>query len=520
MKFNRLSFAWCAVSVAFAQAAPPVPAPAIPLRIGKVLNSISAGELKGDLSFLASDALAGRYTPSPGLAVAAEFIASKFRAAGLEPGGDHDYFQVAEMVDRHLPKVQSGLKLDTGAQAIEVARASVEVYQATGAANIVHVPLVVFSSADTDLLNKTDVSGKAVMHEQPDFSKMSHEKAIAEYHRMRAFGHAVGLAGAAIEIIVRHSEGGVPEAKLISAAEASQHQTPILTVTNEAVSKWLAQETSGSGGHAFITVDIPAPDDRRVALNNVVGILRGSDPHFKSTCVLLTAHYDHIGTIETATGMASPPKKETTDRIYNGANDDGSGTVSVIEIARALAQLNVHPKRSVVFMTFFGEERGELGSQFYGEHPVFPIAQTVADVNLEQVGRTDSTVGKQVNTASLTGYDYSDVTKYLEKAGLLTGIKVYKDPQASDAYFTQSDNSPLAEQGVPAHSLTVAFDYPDYHGLGDEWQKIDYDNMARVDRMIALAVLNIANDPKAPAWNAQNSKTAPFRKARESQASK
>lgn len=485
-----------------------------------MLNSISAGELKGDLSFLASDALAGRYTPSPGLAVAAEFIASKFRAAGLEPGGDHDYFQVADMVDRRLPKVRSGLKLDTGAQVIDVAPASVKVYQATKAANISHVPLVVFSSADTDILKKTDVSGKAVVHEQPAFSKMPHEKAIAEYHKMRAFGHAVGLSGAAIEIVVRHSDSGVPETKLISAAEAAQHQTPILMLTDEAVSKWLAQAGSSSGGHSFVTVNIPAPDDQHVAFNNVVGILRGSDPQLKSTCVLLTAHYDHIGTVETATGMASPAKKDTADRIYNGANDDGSGTVSVIEIARALAQLKVHPKRSMVFMTFFGEERGELGSQFYGQHPVFPIAKTVADVNLEQVGRTDSTVGKQVNTASLTGYDYSDVTKYLEKAGLLIGIKVYKDPQASDAYFTQSDNSPLAEQGVPAHSLTVAFDYPDYHGLGDEWQKIDYDNMARVDRMIALAVLNIANDPKPPAWNAQNPKTAPFRKAQDSQVSK
>jgi Zn-dependent M28 family amino/carboxypeptidase len=231
--------------------------------------------------------------------------------------------------------------------------------------------------------------------------------------------------------------------------------------------------------------------------------------------VLLTAHYDHIGTLDTAAGMAMPVKNPGNDRIYNGANDDGSGTVSVIEIARAFAKLTPHPKRSILFMTFFGEERGELGSKYYADHPICPLSKTVADINLEQVGRTDSTEGKQVNTASLTGYDYSDVTRYLEKAGALTGIKVYKDPEASDAYFTQSDNAQLAEKGVPAHSLTVAFDYPDYHGLGDEWQKIDYENMARVDRMIALALLNIANAPQPPAWNAQNPKTAPFRQARQ-----
>jgi Zn-dependent M28 family amino/carboxypeptidase len=206
-------------------------------------------------------------------------------------------------------------------------------------------------------------------------------------------------------------------------------------------------------------------------------------------------------------------KPTAGDRIYNGANDDGSGTVSVIEIARALSKMRVHPRRSLVFMTFFGEERGELGSKYYGSHPIFPISKTVADINLEQVGRTDSTEGKQINNATLTGFDYSDVPRYLEQAGRELGIKVYKDPKASDAYFTRSDNDALAQLGVPAHSLTVAFDFPDYHAVGDEWQKIDYDNMARVDRMIALGLLKIANSVQAPRWNAQNPKTAPFRQA-------
>jgi Zn-dependent M28 family amino/carboxypeptidase len=265
-----------------------------------------------------------------------------------------------------------------------------------------------------------------------------------------------------------------------------------------------------------VTVEIPPPADQEVFLKNVIGVLRGSDPRLKDTYVMLTAHYDHIGTRDTATGIASPPKPaEAADRIYNGANDDGSGTASVVEIAWALAQVKPHPKRSIVFMTFFGEELGEIGSKYYGEHPVFPFANTVADINLEQMGRTDSTKGKQLNTASLTGYDYSDVMKYLEKAGKETGVKVYKDAEGSDAYFTRSDNDALAKQGIPAHTLTVAFDYPDYHGLTDEWQKIDYENMARVDRMVALGLLEIADDPKAPQWNMQNPKTTPFRHAQQ-----
>ena len=414
----------------------------------RVLSAITPGELKGDLSFLASDTLAGRYTPSPGLDVAAEFIASKFRAAGLEPGGGADYFQMAEMVDRQLPRIESGLQLDDGSQRIDVPAEAVKIYEASDASRLERAPVAAFPALDSEVLAKANVTGKAVIHEQPELAKLPHEQAIAEYKKMRAFSRAVAASGAAVEIVLQPSGGEAPGARLIPAAQAEKHQVPILLVSSADALKWLrGQGTAAS--KSFVTVDIPSSQDRKALLKNVVGVLRGSDPLLKDTCVLVTAHYDHIGTIETGRGMATPAKKKTDDRIYNGANDDGSGTVSVIEIGRALARLYPHPRRSIVFMTFFGEERGELGSQFYTEHPLFPITKTVADVNLEQVGRTDSTTGKQVNTASLTGYDYSDVTKYVANAGRLLGIRVYKDVQASDAYFTQSDNSPLAEAGRP-----------------------------------------------------------------------
>ena len=206
------------------------------------------------------------------------------------------------------------------------------------------------------------------------------------------------------------------------------------------------------------SVGLPAPDDRKVVLKNVVGILRGSDPVLKDTCVLLTAHYDHIGTADTAGPLAVSQRKDASDRIYNGANDDGSGTVSVIEIARAIARLNPRPRRSIVFMTFFGEELGEIGAKFYAKHPIFSPAKTVADLNLEQLGRTDSTTGQQVANATLTGYEYSDVTKFLQEAGRETGIKIYEDKEASEEYFVRSDNEALAKLGIPAHTIVVAYD--------------------------------------------------------------
>ncbi len=255
--------------------------------------------------------------------------------------------------------------------------------------------------------------------------------------------------------------------------------------------------------NATASVHIAAPHRTPATLRNVIGVLRGSDPALRDTAVLLTAHYDHLGVRADGPG----------DRIYNGANDDGSGTVSVMEVARALARLGKHPRRSIVFMTFFGEEEGLIGSEYYAHHPVWPLAKTIADLNLEQVGRTDSTEGPQISNASLTGFDFSDLTGYVQRAGELTGIKIYKNEKNSDAYFSASDNLSLAETGVPAETLCVAFDYSDYHAVGDETQKIDYENMAKVDRAIALAMFLMADSEQPVHWNEGNPKTAPYIKA-------
>jgi Zn-dependent M28 family amino/carboxypeptidase len=254
-------------------------------------------------------------------------------------------------------------------------------------------------------------------------------------------------------------------------------------------------------GEARITVQIAAPKEKNVKVHNVAGLLRGSDPQLSKTYVLVTAHYDHIGT---------SPASTTGDTIFNGANDDGSGTVSVVEIASALAAAPVRPKRSILFMTFFGEELGLVGSRYYGQHPLVPVAATIADINLEQIGRTDANNGPQVDNATFTGYDFTDVPAIFEAAGRALGVKVYKDDQRSDPFFARSDNQALADQGVPAHTMCVAFEYPDYHGLGDEWPKVDYNNMAKVDRMVALGLLTLASDRPAPKWNEANPKTAKY----------
>ncbi len=267
----------------------------------------------------------------------------------------------------------------------------------------------------------------------------------------------------------------------------------VIVVRSPEVASWYESLPRGATD-ATISVRVPAAAEVPVKVRNVIGLLRGSDPVLRGTYVLVTAHYDHLGM------KASGPGH----RIYNGANDDGSGTVSVIELAAALATLQPRPKRSLVFLTFFGEEEGTLGSLYYARHPVFPIDKTIGDVNLEQVGRTDAPDGTKLAQATFTGFEYSNLPRAFQAAGAATGVRVLSDANDGESFFARSDNAPLADQGIPAHTLAVAFEFPDYHRIGDEWQKIDYENMAKVDRMVALGLILLAENPEPPKWNAGN----------------
>ena len=240
----------------------------------------------------------------------------------------------------------------------------------------------------------------------------------------------------------------------------------------------------------FQSVVVKPEDPNSAKSRNVAGILRGSDPALRDTYVILSAHYDHIGLAQTG-----------DDRVFNGANDDASGTAAVLEAATAMASLHPRPKRSVLFLLFCCEEKGLRGSRYYADHPLVPPAKTIAQLNLEQVGRTDAVEGPHVNTANVTGFDFSSMTQILVDSGKRVGVTVLKDEKASTAYFNRSDNGPLARLGIPAHTLSVTYDFPDYHAVGDEWRKIDYDNMAKVDQTVGIAILRLAQTLTPPKWN-------------------
>jgi len=465
----------------------------LPSTAQQIAARLTPNSLKADVSFLASDALQGRGTPSPGLDVAAEFIAAQFRRAGLEPVGDDGYFQTAsfESVIPNLDGLE--LILETGESSVKADPASI-ILQEPVAVDLNHTPVVKVTLKDPaglDALTPAQVKGNVLLVEFP-------EGGAAGFQVARRIPAVAAKLEAALVVLVRAggrgpSRGPNPGVRLREASAPSS-RIPILVVSDPAI------RAATAAKQATLSVHIAAPTVQPVKLRNVAAVLRGSDPGLKDTYVVITGHYDHLGVRGSGDG----------DRIYNGANDDASGTSSVIEIAAALAELPARPKRSVLFMTLFGEELGGLGSRYYCQHPLVPVAKTVADINLEQLGRTDDTEGPTPLQFNLTGFDYTNIAAIFHMAGEETGIKVVKHAQNSDSFFARSDNAAFADVGIPSTTLSVSYVFPDYHKPGDEWQRLDYDNMAKVDLAVAVGILKIANSDEAPSWNKENPKAARY----------
>ena len=226
------------------------------------------------------------------------------------------------------------------------------------------------------------------------------------------------------------------------------------------------------------------PAERRLGDVNVVGLIRGRDPVLRNEAVVIGAHHDHIGVGRPVDG----------DSIYNGADDDASGVVAVLEIARSLARGD-GPRRTVVFLFSTGEEMGLVGTRWYLRHPAVPLDRTVADLQVEMIGRPDSLVGG-VGRAWLTGYHRSTMGDMLRDAG----NPIVPDPRPEEGFFMRSDNFPFAVEGIPAHTLSSYNMHTDYHRPSDEVDLVDFEHITKVIEAAIQAVELLANGEK-PEWH-------------------
>ncbi len=221
---------------------------------------------------------------------------------------------------------------------------------------------------------------------------------------------------------------------------------------------------------------------------NVVGVIRGSDPAVADEAVVIGAHYDHVGV-----GAPVPDEHGVADSIYNGADDDGSGTVAILEIARELAS-GPAPRRTVVVLLSTAEEQGLLGTFWYIRNPVVPIERTVANLQIEMIGRPDDAVGG-FGRAWLTGYERTTMGDQLAAAG----SPISPDARPEMRFFFRSDNVAFAIEGIPAHTLSSYNLHADYHQPSDEVDKVDFEHMAAVVDAAVEAVRYLADGP-TPEW--------------------
>jgi Zn-dependent M28 family amino/carboxypeptidase len=238
-------------------------------------------------------------------------------------------------------------------------------------------------------------------------------------------------------------------------------------------------DTDNAGNKTFV---------QRVALEsgatwNAIGVLRGSDPGATGEAIMLSAHLDHLGVNEALTG----------DKIFNGADDDASGSVAVLEFARVLGARK-RPRRTVYFVCFGSEEKRGWGSRYFIDHSPVPLTKIVADLTFEMLGRPDPKVA--AGTLWLTGFERSTLGPELARQG----AALVADPHPEQSFFRRSDNYPLALRGVIAHTISSFGLHADYHRPSDEVSKIDFPFMTRSLNSLVKPIEWLANSTFRPAW--------------------
>ena len=501
---------------------------------------ISPERAKSHLSILASDEYEGRETGKKGAWMAAEYIKKQFKSFGLVgpvKDGNDPYFQKIGYASIALTKSV----LSVNNQTKESLKDYYIVPNTVGAngydvkANSVLFAGYGISKDGFDEYAGQDVAGKVVMI----FATGDPTSKAAPTQGRRAPQGPASLQYK-LKYLMEHKAAGVlvinqsvdnlsPQMKdylkngnpYLKTAERMKTMSasaalPTVTIGTAIANQILAaantnlddikKKITDNSQPGTVMVKIPvafsaASAETDVRAENVLGYLEGSDPKLKNEVLVITGHYDHIG-------LNKDPN--AADKVYNGADDDGSGTTGVLLMAEAFSKAKKAgkgPKRSILFMTVVGEEKGLLGSEWYSEHPVFPVANTIADLNTDMIGR----IGEEyLNKPDSANYIYSvgsfklstELGQIAEKMNdTYTKMKLdykYDDPKDPEQIYYRSDHYNFAKLGIPVIFYYDGMLGKDYHGLGDEISKINWDLLAKRAKLsyyIGWELANRANRP-------------------------
>jgi hypothetical protein len=460
--------------------------------------TITSEDVIERVSFLADDALRGRDTPSPGLDTAAAYIAREFARMGLEPGGEAGSWE-----QRYAyPLVARAGEASLTAASGEALRSGVDFASVPGSPAAGEAVEAVLLDVDGNPDAFREADGRvAVLPLAGDPSERSWRIARSSAVRQATsagaratiilLGTAVGPAG-----IERLDQAGAGAGRVLGGVDA---RLPLFYVASAAAARLFpdadlaafAEEAEAGDAEprtaGTVTWSAPARASDEATAPNVIGILRGSDPELAGTYVVFSAHMDHVGVGE--------PDADG-DSIYNGADDDASGTSALIEVAEAFAALDPPPARSVMFIAVSGEEKGLLGSQWFSDHPTVDPESMVANVNIDMIARNapDSIV--------VIGQEYSSLgplVRNVARSNPELGLTVSEDLWPEQRFFFRSDHFNFARHEIPALFFFAGV-HEDYHRPSDEVDLIDADKVARVGRLVFLTGLAVADDGEPPRW--------------------
>ncbi|MEO5509049.1 MAG: M28 family peptidase [Longimicrobiales bacterium] len=465
-------------------------------------NAVTQADVERIETILAHDSMEGRRVGTVGAAKASAFIAAEMQRIGLEPAGDNGtYFQsVAGTVQNNFAS-SSSVIVDGKAL-----RWNVDVTAAPGAVGPkpVNAVQVIFGGVTGDSVNTItaeQANGKLVVllpRASPAVGrgagpspKFAGAAAIATINLDSLDARSIQLISNPLQATSPRTTppraGAPPVAPQPAPAPPAPQAQLRLTRAGATqlfggmpVADLKAGATGGTVTAQLKHAITPQPTWTR----NVIGIIRGSDPKLKAEWVLIDAHYDHLGKQVPAVNG---------DSVFNGADDDASGVVAVLEIARAI-KAGKQPKRSMIFGAMTGEEGGLIGTNYYIAHPFVPMSSLVANMEIEMIGRADS-LSEGRGGAWLTGYERSTMGDMLKA----NGIRIFPDKRPSQNFFSRSDNRAFACMGIPAHTLSTFNLHKDYHRLSDETQFVDFVHMTEVIRSGARAARILA-DGAVPTW--------------------
>jgi hypothetical protein len=493
----------------------------------------SEARLKKDITFLASDECEGRGPTTQGINKAADHIAAEFKKAGLKPGNsDGSYFQpfplpmAAKVLDEPAKLVlkgplgqeialKQGLQFNplalgasgklTGAGVVfagyGITSTSKEVpYNDYDGLDVAGKVVVVLGDApragnrdlpvtfrvQANVFNKLTTAAKnnaaAVLYvSDADTAKTGDDLYDFGYY---ALGRRRGGAGA--EVPVFHVRRSVLQAMLQGSAAVN------LSDLEHDIDRDLKPRSLDLKGWT-VSLDLKMHDDK-IQVKNVIGVLEGSGPLAKET-IVIGAHYDHLGYGGAGGSMAFGAKKMA---IHHGADDNGSGTTSVIELARRFGAIKNREGRRLVFMTYSGEELGLIGSRYYCDHPIFPLADTAAMVNLDMVGRGKMDPDKKTVMVDVYGCDTSkEFSDLLDAANKKHDVAIKKLSRRTGRYFGASDQYSFYAKKVPVFFFFTGV-HPDYHRPSDTSEKINVIGMRQIVDLSEDLVASLATGKRHP----------------------